>query len=1171
MSRLLKIGWLIGGSLILFLSYLSINHTAQNQSPEIVDLQPFAENLSLEAQEIFSQLLPVRFHSKSDSLAQDISSDKWYFLSYKGNELVYWNSNKLSIDSSVLERKTFPIRYSYGDDIYLIFKKNASFLAYRIINGEIVSPRLVKFNNSLQNKLIDNDYVQDTTDILTLKVRSRDTYRGIFIVLSLLGSFLFLILFLFHGKAEENLMHLATIFIIGINLLMFFTLEIPFHDYFFLSNQNFDTLSQEHLLTILFIHLISIILIGFSLIHSLKRIDTHFIDFITITLLLFCLDFFINLSENIITHVHISLDLNRLVDLSISSYVLLFYICLSFILFWVTCYLSKTKFHLKRIDHWISFIVGSILFIAFQSWNANRITGELIGISVLLGLCFIINTYIHSPKKIVYLYSFLTAAVISVTIYNAQQIRKSIYLAQYANDLITPKYKRTIQRLSNIENQLAQEFLTPLNYDDFDLRKEVIEGRIKQLYFSNYLGKFDLKLFSFNAEGNNVNQNTLFTIQYLDSIYNTCTKRTTSAYFYKLDELSYGNGLIAKYENCDLNGHYGTTFILLKPRIIQSDFLYPESFANQKREEMISIEEYSFGIYASNTLISQLGEYPYKLNAIPKNSNYILFGGFKHHRYSYQNYDVILSTHTNPFRDISTIFTFILIIIIVIGILGSSLLITFSDINKQFLHIFLPDLSKHLSSRIQVAITSILIIGLLLSVYTIVHFEKSNYNATLEEQLLNKIKIISSRLQNRTNLYEKLSNKEKRILILNEESNIHQVDINLFDQNGKLLGSSKPYIVNNQILGSQMNPVAFNYLSNEKASQLLVQEELEGSDYLSAYIPLFNDKNNVIGYLNTPLFSKNELLNKQISNLIINIINVYFVLLMVGGVIAYLISKEISKPLESIRRTISKTVLRGSNEIIQYNRDDEIGQLVKQYNTMAMELQESALQIANSEREGAWKEMARQVAHEIKNPLTPMKLSVQHLQRSIDKKPHHKLEELIQKTTELLLQQINSLSIMAEQFSSFAQMPKDQFDVCNLSEMSHEVIELFKHTKHIDIVSDIQENIFLWADREQIKRVLINIIKNATQAIPENQSGIIQLTIKATKRVQIEIRDNGKGIAPENHPKIFTPNFSTKNSGMGLGLALSKKIIENTQGQIRFESIPDQGTTFFIDLPLHNQ
>jgi len=383
-----------------------------------------------------------------------------------------------------------------------------------------------------------------------------------------------------------------------------------------------------------------------------------------------------------------------------------------------------------------------------------------------------------------------------------------------------------------------------------------------------------------------------------------------------------------------------------------------------------------------------------------------------------------------------------------------------------------------------------------------------------------------------------------------------------------LLGSSKPYITDNEILGTQMNPKAFIKLKIDENSQLLLQEELEGSDYLSAYVPLFGDNSSVIGYVNTPLFSKNELLNKQLSDLIINIINVYFLLLIVGGLIAYFVSKEISKPIEYIRSKIAKTALKGSNELIKYHRDDEIGQLVKQYNTMAIELQESVEQIANAEREVAWKEMAKQVAHEIKNPLTPMKLGIQHLKRSIGHKSPEELEELIQKTSNILLKQIDSLSIMAEQFSTFAQMPQDQFVLFDLSSLTSEVIELHQQDESIKITSSIQQNIQVWSDSEQIRRVLINLITNAVQAIPKDKDGIIEITLSEDyETICLDVSDNGTGIHPENYSKIFTPKFSTKNSGMGLGLALSKKIIENSKGDIQFTSIVDKGTRFRVTLP----
>ncbi len=212
--------------------------------------------------------------------------------------------------------------------------------------------------------------------------------------------------------------------------------------------------------------------------------------------------------------------------------------------------------------------------------------------------------------------------------------------------------------------------------------------------------------------------------------------------------------------------------------------------------------------------------------------------------------------------------------------------------------------------------------------------------------------------------------------------------------------------------------------------------------------------------------------------------------------------------------------------------------------------------------------MAKQVAHEIKNPLTPMKLGIQHLKRSIGHKSPEELEELIQKTSNILLKQIDSLSIMAEQFSTFAQMPQDQFVLFDLSALTSEVIELHQQDESIKIISSIQQNIQVWSDSEQIRRVLINLITNAVQAIPKDKDGIIEITLSEDyETICLDVSDNGTGIHPENYSKIFTPKFSTKNSGMGLGLALSKKIIENSKGDIQFTSIVDKGTRFRVTLP----
>lgn len=1169
MNKITKVVWIIGVVLIATFSFFCLQPNIKNPTYESIDLNSFAQELYSEANEIFNNITPIQFNTREDSIAQDLKKDKWYLLSYSNRKLTYWNSNKLSFDSSIFSQQKFPIRYTFGDDIYLVFKQRNSFLAYRIVNGGEICPRLINYNIAFKNKIINTSLVKETTSDLFILAKQKNTHKNQIFIFTIILILLFLGLFFYHLKQKQFGMYATTLCVLFINFLLFIALHLPFKDYFFISINSYDVLTNDQLLFIIFIHLITVTLVTLSIINVINNIHKPLTKPIIISILLFNLDFIITLCVNVVTHAHISLDFNRLIDLNIASYILLLFICISFILYWIVCYSSQFKLNSKSIKPLIYFVIGAGIFVLFQYLDANRDLLELARIPLFLLAFIIANTYIKSFKRLVYVNFSITAILITGILYYAQNNRDSIYLQQYASKLISHKDEETIDRLVNIENQLALEFLTPENNDNFNQRKDEIEGRIKQLYFSNYLEKYELKIISFGADGRNINQNKQYTQHYLDSIYNHSTQRTNSAYFYELDIPTNRNGYIAKYENCTVEGHFGSTYILLQPRIIQSDFLYPEAFKNQRNPIAYDLNQYSYGIYAEGYLISQLGEFPYKLNALPKESPiHLLLGGTKHTYISINEYEIILTTPVHPFRDILTIFTFVLIVIILSGILCSFVFLIFSESKNSITYLFLPNLSKYLSSRIQVSITTILIFGLLLSVYTIVHFESLNYNNALEDQLLNKVKNISSRLQNRVNLAEKLSNEEERMLILNEESTTYQVDINLFNNNGLLLGSSKPYITDNEILGTQMNPKAFIKLKIDENSQLLLQEELEGSDYLSAYVPLFGDNSSVIGYVNTPLFSKNELLNKQLSDLIINIINVYFLLLIVGGLIAYFVSKEISKPIEYIRSKIAKTALKGSNELIKYHRDDEIGQLVKQYNTMAIELQESVEQIANAEREVAWKEMAKQVAHEIKNPLTPMKLGIQHLKRSIGHKSPEELEELIQKTSNILLKQIDSLSIMAEQFSTFAQMPQDQFVLFDLSALTSEVIELHQQDESIKITSSIQQNIQVWSDSEQIRRVLINLITNAVQAIPKDKDGIIEITLSEDyETICLDVSDNGTGIHPENYSKIFTPKFSTKNSGMGLGLALSKKIIENSKGDIQFTSIVDKGTRFRVTLP----
>jgi nitrogen fixation/metabolism regulation signal transduction histidine kinase len=237
---------------------------------------------------------------------------------------------------------------------------------------------------------------------------------------------------------------------------------------------------------------------------------------------------------------------------------------------------------------------------------------------------------------------------------------------------------------------------------------------------------------------------------------------------------------------------------------------------------------------------------------------------------------------------------------------------------------------------------------------------------------------------------------------------------------------------------------------------------------------------------------------------------------------------------------------------------------------MLTQLDESLNRLSESERQGAWREMAKQVAHEIKNPLTPMRLSLQHLQFSMARGDDN-LKEKLAKTIELLIRQIDSLSTMAEEFSSFAKMPDPIMERTNLTTVLSDSISLNEKEMGQSIVSHLTDNpIFIQADPHQLVRIFNNLLKNAIQAIPEDRKGEIRVEMwqESPKMVIIQVIDNGKGIPENLYNKIFSPNFSTKNSGMGLGLAITKKIIEQFNGTIDFESKVDVGTTFTLRFPV---
>jgi nitrogen fixation/metabolism regulation signal transduction histidine kinase len=297
-------------------------------------------------------------------------------------------------------------------------------------------------------------------------------------------------------------------------------------------------------------------------------------------------------------------------------------------------------------------------------------------------------------------------------------------------------------------------------------------------------------------------------------------------------------------------------------------------------------------------------------------------------------------------------------------------------------------------------------------------------------------------------------------------------------------------------------------------------------------------------------------------------INIYVFLIIIGFFIGLIVSNYITRPLRLLTVKLGNLTFGKSNEKLAWRRNDEVGKLVEEYNRKIDELAKSAEMLAQSERESAWREMARQIAHEIKNPLTPMKLSVQYLQKSWEEKSPD-WEQRISRFTSTMIEQIESLSFIASEFSDFARMPDPKKEKLELNKIIRDAIDLYKNTGNISISleSDTPEA-HLIADRKQLFRVFTNLLNNSVEAIGDLKEGRVRINIKTqNNRHIVTITDNGSGIPDDQAGKIFQPNFTTKSGGMGLGLAIVKNIIMASGGEITFRSEPTLGTVFTLSFP----
>jgi signal transduction histidine kinase len=615
-------------------------------------------------------------------------------------------------------------------------------------------------------------------------------------------------------------------------------------------------------------------------------------------------------------------------------------------------------------------------------------------------------------------------------------------------------------------------------------------------------------------------------------------------------------------------------FLELASKLVNEEELgYPELLLDNRFASLSKLRDYSYAKYYRGQLISQYGKFSYNLSSASyskSKSEYTLmrFGGQNHliYRPGKESLIVLSSPALNVF-DLSVFFSYTFVVYFLLTTL-IVLIINLPLVKTIF--------EPNFKNKIQYSMISLIFISLILIGGGTLYFNERQYFKKHNE-------IISEKLQSINLQLLQILDKEHKIdpqwrmypynnlndLLINT-SNIFYIDINLYDPEGNLIATSRPEIFDKGLIGKKMNAKAYAALTNEAKAEVVHNENIGNLNYISAYVPFKNKDNKLLAYLNLPYFTRQEELSREISTMVVAAVNIYVLLLLITFLIAVFISRKITLPLRYIQLKFSEIKLGQQYEKINYSTNDEIGGLVNEYNRMVSELEKSVEMLAKSERETAWREMAKQIAHEINNPLTPMKLSVQHLQRAWSDK-NERFSEYLDRISKTLIDEIDNLSAIASEFSNFAKMPNAINQPLDLITKINNVVSLFSNDNVIFKVNLNNNNeILIYADKEQISRVFINLFKNAIQSVEKNVTPVIETTVvNKNSKVEVRVKDNGKGIPLEMRDKLFRPNFTTKTSGMGLGLAIVKNIIESVGGTITYETEENKGTTFIINFPVY--
>ena len=1147
-------------------------------------------------------------------------------------ELLFWNTQSILPDDALLINDSTNYIASLNNGQYQVLRKrlnsaNKNLLALYLLP---IRRQYVLESEYLQNGFVNQNNLEETYSLVLspseFPIRSNsgevlfylqskpfnniDSYDWVTILLRILG--VLLILFFLHnvGVALSKSIGPTTgvsfmiIILVGLRALSY-AIDIP-SDFKYFKLFDPKIYSYGAIFPSLGDLLINSLIFFWLVIFSRTQFHNRNINFsrfsqnwkriilIALTLILLITTFICGyIIRSLVADSQISFDVTNFFSLDIYSifgFTVLCCVSISYFIFTQVILNMMARLIMKAYYVQIVLVAFIGLLILSLRINSAHILFELFMLLWLLFYVYFMNkiqlNFVKSNFVVgnamfwLFIFSASIAAIIIV-----ENRSRELELRKRTAEKLIMQTDPSSERLLNIVTKSFTNIFFLSNIDKIidPVKNQKFTDSLLNAYFTPFTTQYETEIFFFNANEQPLGNGGRLTYDEINSIYSVQGKATKIPelryYETAFDKFSYVYSREIRDSSRNIKAYF---FMLANPKRYRSDALYPELFKQEEDFLFENTPDYAYAIYSNKNLQSYVNDYSFptvlKEEEIPKQDFYDRYvNGYNELWYKQGDKVVIITRRSSFLMEAIALFSYLFVgFLVLVVVFQVASIIILSGFRIRALKVITD---FNIRSQIYATVIFVSVFALVVVGATTIAFFTSSYNKNNKDRLSKSIQDISKELKSKISdhrmkdqvmqVYDSAYGRELRQQIANL-AQLYNADINLYNSDGSLQLSSQPFVYNKGVLSRMMEPLALHNLQRLKKIQYIQEESYGKMKYLSIYVPVLGDNRNAVAYLNIPYFNSQNKLKQQIASFLVTIITINAFIFLLAGIIALFLTNRITGSFTLIGAMMRDVNLGKHNAEIVWTKKDEIGVLVKEYNKMVQKLEDSAVALAKTEREGAWREMARQVAHEIKNPLTPMKLSIQYLQKAISNNAPN-VKELSSNVAQTLVEQIDHLSRIASEFSQFANIGNSKNEVFDLNVLLESLVYLHDVQERVSVHLETGDvPILINADKTQINRLFTNLLQNAIEAIPEEETGVVTVVkTDDTNAITISIKDNGAGMSKSARANIFTPNFTTKTSGTGLGLAICKGIVEQARGNIWFDTIEGTGTTFYVQLPLY--